>query len=218
LTSSGTLIPVTSAVYDASALTVTLTPSELLNIHDVYQLTVTGTPPDGLTGSTGVELAGNGTTPGTNFVTTISGQNLAGAAPSLRQTDPKRFAAETKILATVDRKLKTEPNYRANIRRKLASTETKIGALQKRTSAEAKKSAVSTRHVKVVSTSAAETKKSAVSTRHVKVSSTSAAETKKSAASAPPVEVLSASAVDALSVSGGLTPAPAPSPVPARDR
>ncbi len=114
MSSEGTLIPVSSAVYNASAMTVTLSPSQLLNIHDVYQLTVNGMPPNGLTSSTGVALdgAGNGTS-GTNYVTTISGQNLAGPAPELLRTDPKRFAAERRILATVDRRVSTEPNHAA---------------------------------------------------------------------------------------------------------
>ena len=34
MTSAGTTIPVTSAVYDPTSLTVTLIPSQLLNIHD----------------------------------------------------------------------------------------------------------------------------------------------------------------------------------------
>ena len=127
MTSGGTLIPVSSAVYNASAMTVTLSPSQLLNIHDFYQLTVNGMPPNGLTSSTGVALdgAGNGT-PGTNYVTTISGQNLAGPAPELLRTDPMRFAAERRILATVDRRVSTEPNHAAVLRRRLVAAEKRM--------------------------------------------------------------------------------------------
>ena len=56
MSSGGAVIPISAAVYNASAMTVTLSPSQLLNIHDVYQLTVNGMPPNGLTSSTGVEL------------------------------------------------------------------------------------------------------------------------------------------------------------------
>ena len=78
----GHVTPVASAVYDPATLTVTLFPAQRLDIHNLYQLTVDGMPPGGLTGATGVPLAGqvNGV-PGTSYVAVISGKNLAGPAP-----------------------------------------------------------------------------------------------------------------------------------------
>jgi hypothetical protein len=48
----------------------------------LYQLTVNGMTPSGLTGVTGVPLAGQGNMAGTNYVKVISGKLLAGPAPS----------------------------------------------------------------------------------------------------------------------------------------
>ena len=87
MNSSGVEIPVSSAVYDPTNLTVTLSPSELLSLHEFYQLTVIGTPPSGLTSATGVPIDGadNGTS-GTNYVMTFCGNILAGPAPALLRT------------------------------------------------------------------------------------------------------------------------------------
>ena len=105
MSSSGIDIPISSAVYDAATFTVTLSPSQLLSLHTFYQLTVIGTPPTGLTSATGVPIDGadNGTS-GTNFVMTFSGEILAGPAPTLLRTDPKRFAAEQRKLARSTRR------------------------------------------------------------------------------------------------------------------
>ncbi len=99
-TADGTVIPVTSAVYDPTALTVTLIPAQHLTLTAMYQLTVNGTTPGGLTSATGVPLdgAGNGT-PGTNFVRMFSGGILAGPATALQSAQPKRFAALQRQLA-----------------------------------------------------------------------------------------------------------------------
>ena len=166
MTSDGALIPVTSAVYNASTMTVTLTPSQLLNIHDVYQLTVTGTLPNGLTSSTGVALdgAGNGAN-GTNYVTTVSGQNLGGPAPALLQANSKRFAAERRILEAVDRKLATEANYRATERRRLEAAEKKMAAAAQKLAAPEVKGP-STSAVDHVLGSGAVTVKKAIARRH----------------------------------------------------
>jgi hypothetical protein len=71
---------VSAAVYDASALTVTLFPSDNLDIHNDYQLTVIGTA-GGVTGVTGVPLAGAGGVAGTNYVANITIDTLAGPSP-----------------------------------------------------------------------------------------------------------------------------------------
>jgi len=71
----GRPIGVLSAVYDPSALTVTLRPAERLDIHNAYRLTVKGTAPDGLAGPSGVPL-------GRDFVGLISRSTLEGPAPT----------------------------------------------------------------------------------------------------------------------------------------
>jgi hypothetical protein len=77
----GQIIPVVTAIYDATALTVTLFPADRLDIHNDYQLTVNGTAPGGLTGVTGVPLAGQGGVTGSNYVANITIDTLAGASP-----------------------------------------------------------------------------------------------------------------------------------------
>ena len=92
VTEDGTVIPVTSAVYDPTTLTVTLIPAQLLTLTAIYQLTVNGTTPSGLTSATGVLLdgAGNGT-PGTNFVRMFSGGILAGPATAVLSCATEAF-------------------------------------------------------------------------------------------------------------------------------
>jgi autotransporter-associated beta strand protein len=77
----GQVIPVMAAMYDPTALTVTLFPAERLDIHNDYQLTVNGTAPGGLTGVTGLPLAGQGGVSGTNYIADITINTLAGASP-----------------------------------------------------------------------------------------------------------------------------------------
>ena len=74
-------------------------------------LTVIGTPPSGLTSSTGVYLDGadNGGA-GTNYVTTITGNILAGPAPELLCADAKRYAFEARMLARIDARGKADPH------------------------------------------------------------------------------------------------------------
>jgi hypothetical protein len=172
--SSGNSIPITSAVYDPTSLTVTLTPSQLLTLQQVYQLTVVGMQPGGLTSSTGVPLDGLGNgTPGSNYVKMFSGEILGGPATAMQTTNPKKFAAELKELARKEKEFHAGAKKPGAAARKLAAAEKRFAAAQKRV----------------------------------------AAVTKTSAADPRLVEVVSSSAVDALSVSGELTPAPAPSPV-----
>jgi hypothetical protein len=151
MTTSGVDIPITSAVYDPSSLTVTLTPSQLLNIHTVYQLTVTGTTPNGLTSATGVPLAGNGT-PGTDFVQMFSGEVLAGASPALKTTQPKRFAAEERILAAQAKAVAAKANHVAMAKKKLAAAEKRLVAVEAR-AAIAKTATANRRLSKAVSAS-----------------------------------------------------------------
>ena len=137
MTSSGTMIPITSAVYDPSNFTVTVSPSQLLSLHEYYHLTVIGTPPTGVTSATGVPIDGadNGTS-GTNYVTTLSGQILAGPAPTLLRTDPRRFAAEARDLARIDRKQAADPHESAAIRRSLVAAAKKMAAVADKVDAE----------------------------------------------------------------------------------
>lgn len=74
-TSNHAALSLKSAVYDSATQTVTLHPRSRLPLKFQYVLTVTGAPPGGLTNTAGVLLAGAGT-PGTDFVTTITRQNL----------------------------------------------------------------------------------------------------------------------------------------------
>ena len=65
------------ANYDAVARTVTLVPSQSLNLHLVYRLTVNGMSPNGLTNTSGVLLDGNGDgNPGGNYVADLRGFGL----------------------------------------------------------------------------------------------------------------------------------------------
>ena len=195
VTSTGASIPITSAVYDPATLTVTLTPSQLLNLQLVYQLTVIGTTPGGLTSATGVPLdgAGNGT-PGSNFVNTFSGEILAGPATALETTAPKIFAAKERALARKEKVFHAETKKHGVELRKIAAAEKRMAARQK--------------------TIAAKAAKSAARARAVNVRSSSAVATGTAAAGPQPVTVLSPSAVDALSVSGEPDPSAGSQPGP----
>ena len=71
------VIPLKAARYNGAAQTVTLFPSQLLNLHLVYQITVNGMAPLGLTNTSGVLLDGQGNgQPGTNFVAILRGFGL----------------------------------------------------------------------------------------------------------------------------------------------
>jgi len=129
MNSSGVVIAVSSAVYDPTALTVTLLSSQLLSLDQVYQLTVNGTPPNGLTSASGVPIdgAGNGQA-GTNFVEMFSGNILAGPSPAMLRTDPARFAAKQKELAALEKRLKADPHSSAAARRSLLAAEKRMAA------------------------------------------------------------------------------------------
>lgn len=71
------VIAVKSAVLASDGMTVTLRFRQSLNLHQTYVLKVIGTPPTGITSAAGVYLDGASTgVPGSNFVTTITSQNL----------------------------------------------------------------------------------------------------------------------------------------------
>ncbi len=94
----GHVTRVNAAVYDSSTLTVTLFTAQRLDIHNLYQLTVNGTTPSGLTGATGVPLAGQGGVSGTNYVKVISGKLLAGPAPSTLNAARRPNAAPGRVI------------------------------------------------------------------------------------------------------------------------
>jgi hypothetical protein len=80
----GGQIKVGSAIYDAATNTVTLVPASRLNLHWKYHLTINGTTASGLTNPDGLLLDGAGTgEPGSNYVTTLAWENLAGKASQL---------------------------------------------------------------------------------------------------------------------------------------
>ncbi len=75
---AGTPIPLSSAVYDATNNTVTLSPANTVYLFAQYQLTVNGTSPSGVTDTSGNFLAGANGASGTNFVQTFGQEILAG--------------------------------------------------------------------------------------------------------------------------------------------
>jgi uncharacterized repeat protein (TIGR01451 family) len=72
----GKRIKFKSASYDSTAHTVTLLPTELVNVHRSYQLVVKGATPNGVCSVNHVLLDGAGAgNPGTDFVTTLTWKN-----------------------------------------------------------------------------------------------------------------------------------------------
>ena len=96
------VIPLKAAKYNGTAQTVTLFPSQLLNLHLVYQITVNGMAPLGLTNTSGVLLDGRGNgQPGTNFVAILPpprlpdhGQRHGAAGPDEHLGRPARRPGE----------------------------------------------------------------------------------------------------------------------------
>jgi hypothetical protein len=73
----GRAILVTSAVYDPKTETVTLRPSERINIHHKYELTVEGAIAGGVTDAQGLLLDGAATDkPGSNYRAPLTWRNL----------------------------------------------------------------------------------------------------------------------------------------------
>jgi hypothetical protein len=75
----GSVIPVSSAVYNLAARTVTLLPAQRLSIRRAYLLTLIGTVASGISDPQGRLLDGGYTgQPGSNFQTTLTAASLAG--------------------------------------------------------------------------------------------------------------------------------------------
>ncbi len=73
----GRSVRIASVVYDPTALTVTISPRQRLNVHLSYRLTVVGTPPTGVSDTSGLLLDGALTGhPGSNYVATVTFRNL----------------------------------------------------------------------------------------------------------------------------------------------
>jgi hypothetical protein len=134
--SSGQAIPIRSAVYDPTNLTVTLFPTQLLNLQKVFQLTVIGTTPNGLTGSTGIPLAGTGGVSGTNYVKMFSGEILAGPAPAMASAAPKKFAAALKLFQADEKKWAGHPKKLAAARKKFAAAQREFAAAERKLAVE----------------------------------------------------------------------------------
>jgi transglutaminase-like putative cysteine protease/uncharacterized membrane protein len=79
----GHRIRIKSAVYDPSAMKVTLHPSQRVSIHHPYRLVVNGASSNGVMATNGLHLVGskNGL-PGSNFKTVLSWRNLGTPVPA----------------------------------------------------------------------------------------------------------------------------------------
>ncbi|MDR3635617.1 MAG: Ig domain-containing protein, partial [Isosphaeraceae bacterium] len=87
---AGTPIPLSSAVYNATNNTVTLTPTHNVYLYAQYQLTVNGTSPSGLTDTSGNFLAGASGQSGTNYVKAFGDEILSG--PNIPSGTPTALA------------------------------------------------------------------------------------------------------------------------------
>ena len=75
----GHVVPVDSAVYDATTYTVTLHPHERLQLRAKYVLTINGTAPSGVASDAGALLDGTDSgSPGSDFVATAFWFHLKG--------------------------------------------------------------------------------------------------------------------------------------------
>jgi hypothetical protein len=144
---TGGVVAIRSAVYDPASLAVTLFPAQRLSLHTLNQITINGASPNGLTGPTGVPLAGQGNVSGTNYALMFSGDILAGPAPVMLSTAPKKFAAAEKVFAAAEKKYAAEP-------KKLVAEQKTLRAAAKRFAAAEKKLATQLPNVKGPSTSA----------------------------------------------------------------
>ncbi len=85
---SGDSIRVLSAIYDAGSKTVTLVPSEQLDVHRTYRLKINGKTSSAVTSLYGLKLDGKGKgVAGTNYTTSLTRRNLAGQAYQLPTRD-----------------------------------------------------------------------------------------------------------------------------------
>ena len=87
----GGTIRVNSAVYNPSTLTVTLHPSQRIDIHYPYELIVDGTAPDGLTNTQGQLLDGANTgKPGSDYRGSLTWRNLVFGEPPVTASLPSK--------------------------------------------------------------------------------------------------------------------------------
>ena len=87
----GRAIRVTSAVYDPTTETVTLHPSERINIHYKYNLTVDGTKPGGLTDTQGLLLDGaESGKPGSKYRAALTWRDLVLPTPAAKTSEKSK--------------------------------------------------------------------------------------------------------------------------------
>ncbi len=89
----GRTIRVKSAVYDQTTQTVTLRPSQRINIHDKYTLVVDGKSVGGISNTEGQLLDSNAGGPGSDFRTSLTWRNLVLDPPLPKTSTPSRTAA-----------------------------------------------------------------------------------------------------------------------------
>jgi len=107
ITRGGKTIRVNSAVYDPNAHTVTLHPSQRIDIHYLYELIVDGTAPGGLTNTNGQLLDGTDSgKPGSDYKTSLTWRNLVLDPPAPRISRPTKTTTRSV-------KVKSEPVARA---------------------------------------------------------------------------------------------------------
>ena len=96
----GHVIRIKSAVYNAANQTVTLRPSQRINVHYKYELIVNGRAPGGITNVNGQLLDGNNSGgSGSNFVAPVTWRNLVVSRPypkGYKQVAKKAEAHEKK--------------------------------------------------------------------------------------------------------------------------
>jgi hypothetical protein len=96
----GVPIAITSAVYDAAAGTVTLSPKTRLDLHKIYTLTVNVTGAQGVSDPSGHLLDGaNDGRPGSRFATTLTAANLILTDPPGGPLRLKRLRREAARIA-----------------------------------------------------------------------------------------------------------------------
>jgi hypothetical protein len=91
-------IPITAAIYDTVANTVTLQPAVRVYLFRKYRLVVNGSTPTGVAGATGLLLDGAGTgQPGSDFVRSFGRKILAGPNRPTSSRAAQKSAASSQI-------------------------------------------------------------------------------------------------------------------------
>jgi hypothetical protein len=95
----GRAIRVKSAVYDPKTETVTLRPSERINIHHKYELTALGTKAGGLTDTQGLRLDGsdNGK-PGSNYRAPLTWRDLVLPTSAVKKSETSKTTTKARHL------------------------------------------------------------------------------------------------------------------------